>query len=103
MTREEFLKDMTQTEQYYGQFVSEDLKAFIVRSIGMKKLRAAYPSMKGIDLVRWDNLAVFLRDTLEPQLRSKGDVWSIAGCVCILKIAAQQAVEDAQNRETERL
>lgn len=84
-------------QQYYGQFVTNEIKDLVKTTFGIKKLVKAYskdPIFNNIPMKRWDALG-YLEHYLDRTLIiATGQGYSNAGAVCVLKEAARQLVEE---------
>ncbi len=86
--------------KYYGQFVDTYLKDTVARNFGIKRLVWAYKldgHFNRIPLYEWDGYysAFTILGGLPKRLKEAGDQWSLSSCVCIVKEAATQVVEEA--------
>lgn len=94
-TRQDYLSRRCTHEQYYAQFVTEQVKDLVAQSIGIDRLKASIaPAFNDIPLLEWDSLVPILEvyHDMRAKKKAHGDTWSIAGGVCILKEAARQLV-----------
>lgn len=100
-TRKQYLDGECTHEEYYGQFVTREIRQLVSRTFTVPRLVASPdPHFNDITLRRWDALAGSLGKPTEAALRDRGDWLSLAGAVCILKEAARQVVEaHVQKRE----
>lgn len=92
-TRKDYLDSNCTHEQYYSQFVNDQIKAIVSTFFGTKELKNAYakdPSFNTIPLQQWDNLTY--RFSCDKALKERGDYSTLAGKVCILKQAARMIV-----------
>jgi hypothetical protein len=56
-------------------------------------LAAGDEHLNSIHLNWWDSQGVLVRHILAPLFKERGDCWSLAGSVCVLKAAAIAAAE----------
>lgn len=76
---------------YYAQFVTDEVKAFILNTIPKKLIiNSIDPHFNDISDGNWDTLVSFLPSTISDKLQEHGDWLSTPTGVCILKEAAQQ-------------
>jgi hypothetical protein len=79
---------------YYGQFVNERIKKFILNRFTEARLKAVYKQDKhfnNISLECWDSLAPYIRTLVDmPTLKLTGEGWSLSTAVCIAKTAAEE-------------
>ncbi|MDJ0575188.1 MAG: hypothetical protein QNJ65_08480 [Xenococcaceae cyanobacterium MO_234.B1] len=102
ITRHEYLnsKEPNRHQKYYAQFVTDEIRAMVLKRFGIEKLCAAYAEdtdLNNIQLVNWDGLGIHLMHNsryLDCELIKKtGQGYSNAGAVCILKEAARQLIQ----------
>ena len=118
ITRKQYLNNTKLHNEYYAQFVTEELKGLVLRrfssvedeSFGIEKLCAAYEEdtdLNNIALVNWDGLGVHLmhdsRYLDQELIKETGQGYSNAGAVSILKEAARQLIEEHLNDDIEYL
>lgn len=80
---------------YYAQFVTAEIKRVVADTIGKDRIASAIKRdehLNNIGLSRWDTIGRYLCATLRAQLKAAGDNDSLAGRVCILKVAAKMLV-----------
>lgn len=101
ITRQQYLNNTKLHNEYYAQFVTEEIKQLVLRRFGIEKLCAAYEEdtdLNSIPLVNWDGLGIHLMHGsryLDRQLiKETGQGYSNAGAVCILKEAARQLIQE---------
>ena len=98
--RKDYLAGRVSHAEYYAQFVTQPLKAYVARAIGRDKISASTdPHLNDIPLARWDGLTQtkHLIDrakfkaadnvTYAEESRDKFE-WSLGDQVCIAKAAA---------------
>ena len=83
-------------QQYYAQFVTEEIKMIVVLNFGLDTLKKAYQEDKAfntIPLHKWDLLEIFLNvPIMHDKFKQHQDFISQASVVCVLKEAARQVV-----------
>lgn len=93
-TRKQYLNGECTHEQYYEQFVTDQIKDLVLRVFGRAELTEAYqkdPNLNNIPLYHWDNLARHVN--CGKAMKPCGDYPTLAGQVCILKTAARLAIQ----------
>ena len=95
-TRKDYLAGKVTHSDYYAQFATDSHKYYVLREIGMSRLKAATsPNFNEIPLVEWDFISfsssTFSSDLID-KLKACGDYLTKSGRVCILKEAARQLV-----------
>ncbi|MDJ0596963.1 MAG: hypothetical protein QNJ72_44560 [Pleurocapsa sp. MO_226.B13] len=117
ITRQEYLNNPQLHNEYYAQFVTEGIKAMVLRRFGIEKLCAAYEEDTDLNniallrrdgaLVNWDGLGVHLlhnsRYLDHNLIKATGQGYSNAGACCILKEAARQLIEEHLDDDIEYL
>lgn len=96
ITYQEYKQDSNNLhDAYYEQFVTEEIIRLVRRRFSTNTLKKAGDSFNGIDIRRWDALAVAI-DTkdMRDRVKAVGGWWSLADRVCILKAAAKRVVEE---------
>ena len=105
-TRAQYMAKECSHDDYYAQFVDQDLINFVKRQFGIAKLKKAYAIShtfndvhdNGIVLAKWDRVAyvVLNNQRIINALRNAGDVnaRTLGNAVCILKQAARMAISD---------
>ena len=90
LTRKEYMDGDVTHDQYYNQFVTQDIMDTILVSIGVHSiLESTDPHFNDIDLKRWDRCAVLLEDKVK---WPKDDGPSLAGLVCVAKAGAKEFI-----------
>ena len=90
--------------QYYGQFITDAMRADVVKFFGLDALKQAaahdgegfrHSYLNTIPLSRWDTFAaIYLKSVpLIKALREAGDCYSPSSATCIAKEAANQVLE----------
>ena len=86
-------------EQYYGQFVTKEIKEAIIRRIGKGAiLMSNDPHFNDIELGIWDNVLTPVSPSIRKAIKAAGDQFSLSSLVCIAKEAARQIKEEGQAR-----
>ncbi len=79
---------------YYGQFVTDAIRALVKISIGTDKIvNSRDLHFNDVSLHTWDALVPRLPGTVVAALKEAGDYLSLGTGVCILKEAAEQIRE----------
>lgn len=84
-------------QQYYGQFVTNEIKDLVKNKFGIEKLVNAYdvdPNFNNIPLRHWDSLGYLERHLDRNLIKETRQGYSNAGATCVLKEAARQLVEE---------
>lgn len=101
-TRKQYLANECTHREYYGQFVTNEIKQAVLRTFSKEELVQAFKDdehFNNLSLHQWNNV-------LDPRsynlglakaLKEAGDVGgiSLCDCVCTCKEAARQIVEEA--------
>ena len=88
-TRRDYLENKCSHDEYYAQFVNEEVKSTLLQNIPKDEiLQSKDEHFNDIPLKRWDALP--LSKGTADELRAKGDYPTLAGKVCIYKAAARQ-------------
>ena len=97
-TRKQYMEGECTHNQYYDQFVTQDLKNAVLRSIPEKQIvMSRDESFNDIPLRSWDWLARL--NPVEPKkFKELGDFTTMAGQICALKAAARQIREESEGR-----
>lgn len=94
-TRKEYLDKKCTHAEFYGQFVNESVKRYVLSGIGKDAiLNSNDENFNDIPLSMWD--AIGPRLLLPISFKSIGDITTLSGLVCIAKEAARQIKEEAQ-------
>jgi hypothetical protein len=92
-TRKEYMSKVCTHEQYYAQFVTENMKNDVIRAIGKDALmNSTDEHLNDIPLKKWDRLAVPASWYVADKMRELGDYPTLGGLVCIAKEAARQVI-----------
>ena len=97
-TRMDYLNGECTHREYYAQFVNDTIIELVSESIGLPAiLRSTDEHFNDIPLERWDAAGLGLWTQEVPQaLRQAGELYTPAVSVCILKEAARQIKEQAE-------
>ena len=97
-TRKQYMEGECTHNQYYDQFVTQDLKNAVLRSIPEKQIvMSRDESFNDIPLRSWDWLAKL--NPVEPKkFKELGDFTTMSGQICALKAAARQIREESEGR-----
>src|SRR4051794_29256750 len=99
-TRGDYLNNKASHSEYYRQFVDQGIIDLVVRQFGLDALKRAYDKdvhLNSIPLEDWDRLVYVIDGALvRNKLAASGDIFSLAGGVCILKQAAIMAIFDVK-------
>lgn len=97
ITREDYLAGAVTHRDYYGSVVAAAHIRFAADSPLVQRCAAALANgdehFNTIPLATWDEYAAAAVRSIATALRQHGDVFSLAGGVCVMKEAARQAVE----------
>jgi len=97
-TRKQYMEGECTHDQYYDQFVTQDLKNAVLRCIPEKQIMMSRDeSFNDIPLRSWDWIAKF-NPVETKKFKELGDSSSPAGQVCALKAAARQIREESGGR-----
>lgn len=90
ITRTQYLNGGATHDEYYGQFVTDDVLELVRSRIGEKHIRASTdPHFNDIPLARWDALRTAVIMLCGAAIReAQGYGASLSDCVCIAKAAA---------------
>lgn len=94
-TRESYVKGKITHEEYYSQFVTPEIRQAVADRFNVKRLQEAGEHFNGIPIAQWDNLGLSFHHALRDEFKERGDGLSISGVLCVLKVAARQIVETA--------
>lgn len=91
-TRQQYMSHECSHRDYYGQFVTEQVKSRVLRVIGKESIQASTDEhLNDIPLRLWDALGP-VGNSAQWEA-TEGDWPSMAGRVCIYKEAAKQLLE----------
>jgi hypothetical protein len=94
--RADYMSNAITHREYYAQFVSDDVRALVARSIGVDRIHESVDrdgAFNDIPLRRWDAMVPLLGSSVARALKECGDWLSLGTGVCILKEAARQLKE----------
>jgi len=92
ITRKEYMDNKATHRQYFSQFVTDEIKGVVKRTLHLKRLlHSKDEHLNDIPLVLWDKMYL---PPLNISMESVGDYLTMAGKVCILKEAAKQIIEE---------
>lgn len=83
-------------EEYYHQFVTEEIKKMVLRRFSKEELKEAFETdihLNSIPLIQWDMLAIYL--PIGRKMQECGDYPTKAGGVCIVKQAAKEIINES--------
>ena len=94
-SRQDYLDNRCTHRQYYGQMVTDHVRDVVRTGIGLDRLKKSTdPHFNDIPLQEWDDFTIYLEmGGFQQKIREYGDLWSLAGGVCILKEAARQLAQ----------
>jgi hypothetical protein len=88
-TRQDYMQNKCTHEQYYRQFVNDNVILMLKDSIGIDRIKKAKDKhFNDIPLYKWDNIG--LSCDVVDLLKQAGDYYTLAGQVCILKAGARK-------------
>ena len=104
-TRNQYLNGQCSYNQYYDQFVTEQLKNAVSRNFTADKLAKAYDKdeyLNSIPLQEWDKLAYYCESSnMRKMYASCGEYVTNAVAVCTLKQAAKHVVYEFLKGESD--
>lgn len=94
-TRKQYMNKECTHREYYGQFVTAGTIEYVRRGIGEKKIMESSDPVffNDIRLYKWDRLVSQVPGSRK--FKEAGDVYTLAGGVCLLKEAARQFRESS--------
>jgi hypothetical protein len=97
ISRADYMQGKATHRAYYGQFVTDGLRAFIAARVGIERLRASTDEhFNDIPLALWDSFAGVVASYAGRAIReAQGYGHSLSDCVCTAKEAARQVTEEA--------
>ena len=103
-TRTDYLAGNCSHREYYGQFVTENIKNYVVSMIGKRAiLEATDPHLNDIALQKWDQLTAIRHMINTDKWREVNCCenqstypWSLSDQVCIAKEAARQFIDEVK-------
>ena len=102
ITRKEYAGGRYTYEEYYSQFVNDEIKRFITRSIGLHRIKSSTdPHFNDIPLHEWDSLESYIRSMCGKAISeaNSGGGVSLSDCVCIAKQAARMIKESSTDKD----
>jgi len=105
ITRLEYLKGLAIHDEYYSQFVDDNVLAIVSREIGLKAIyESKDPNFNDIRLLCWDNLHHSIHMICGKKVREVGDGgYSLNDSVCIAKAAAKMLKEKLNTYEEQAI
>lgn len=96
-TRQQYMNKQISFEEYYGELAKECHISF-AKSDMLPRIREALKTNKNLNSIPlrvWDMMAYSYLDKnyLHQVFKNHGDCWSLAGHVCMLKVAAIKAAK----------
>lgn len=105
-TRKQYMDGTVSFDEYYGQFVNDEVLRAVKNGIGVDAIKASKNEhFNDIRLEKWDRLAGFhfigsemisrphgVPWGMGPKLKEAGEGFSAATAVCILKQAARRLI-----------
>ena len=98
-TRKDYLRNNCTYEQYYSQFVTDEILKLVAAKIEIKRLVWAYSVGKEMNVIpvkSWDSIACMF--TRLPEWEAMGYDSSKAFDISILKMAAVQLIKEHLNK-----
>lgn len=87
--RKDYMSGKCTHEQYYNQFINDNIKLLLKDSIDINKIKKSKDKhFNDIPLEWWDRIR--LTCDVVDMLKQAGDYYTLSGQVCILKQAARQ-------------
>ena len=106
ITRQQYLQNTNLHNEYYGQFVTNDIRQMVLQRFGIKQLAEVHQEdedLNNIPLVNWDGLGIYLLHDSpflnHNLIKETQQGYSNAGAVCILKEAARQLIIQYLNNQ----
>ena|SRR6186713_10270 len=96
-TRKDYLAGNCTHEEYYSQFVTDDILSLVKNTFGVGLLEESLSKdehLNNIPLGQWDNLTGYLPRYVSAGFKNVGDYLTLAGGVCLLKTAAKIVVKN---------
>lgn len=98
-TRNDYMNKVVSYREYYGQFVTKEVKVLVKHRIGLNRiLKSADCTFRSIPMQEWDSLhaAIF---SMVGRMMLEADLCSncIGNTVCVAKEAACQIKEEHSN------
>lgn len=94
-TRKDYMKGRATHAEYYGQFVDDHTRNWVLTVIGLERLlKSTDEYLNDIPLDWWDSYARGFPSHIGDKVRAAGDFVSLATVVCIAKQAAKQIIAE---------
>lgn len=87
ITRQQYMNGECTHDEYYSDVLS-DLNFQPLSDKEKERYRAALKKDKHLNtipLASWDGMAALRREIITNALKARGDFWSLAGGVCVMK------------------
>ena len=89
LKRKDYLDGKVSHEDYYGQFVNDNVKRIVLSYIKLEDIKNSTDEhMNDIPLCKWDQIK-FNNCGITKKMEEAGDYLTLAGIVCIAKYAAR--------------
>ena len=98
LSKEEKEKVKHPHQEYYAQFVTDEIKNLVKNKFGIRNLVNAHkvdPNFNNIPLKRWDSFGYLMEYLDRDLIKATGQGYSNAGACCVLKEAALQLVKQS--------
>lgn len=92
-TRQDYMNGLCSHDDYYSQFVNENIKLLVLERFNIEILQSAYAvdhHFNSLPLPIWDKLTLLF--SCNNEMKILGDYSTLAGKVCILKQAAKMLI-----------
>ena len=98
ITRQDYVNQKATHREYYGQFVCDQVKSWVLRAFTKQELmQSTDPNLNDLPIDRWDRVIPSpVPFTLVSRMTRVGDYATLGGLVCIAKEAARQIIEENQ-------
>lgn len=96
-SRKEYMKGEISHDEYYSQFVNDDIIDYVRRTIGEERIKESKDKyFNNIPLRLWDNMQGDIVMMCGRKLKdvSNGGVVSLSDCVCVAKQAARMIKDE---------
>lgn len=93
-TRSDYMAHAVSHNDYYNQFVNDNIVKAVAEIIGIKRIKASDDVyFNDIDLIEWDNLRPVVEANVDRALiKAAGEQRSLSTAVCIAKAAARRLI-----------
>lgn len=93
-TRQDYLNDVCNHNEYYAQFVNGRIVDIVERTIGLKRIMNSTDQyLNDIDLPVWDHLYYAVKSNVDPEiLLLTKEQMTLGTAVCIAKSAAKAII-----------